>query len=890
MKTIKTSVLLFFLIIGISALSLDTTWTSIYGPLFRHLNSVVVKNFNNICMVGGNKTNDSIQTILTSQNAGQDWDLLTDLISPWLKSVYFTDANNGIAVGEYGKILKTTDGGNSVGSWQTITLTGNASQRHYNSVFFSDNQNGFAVGGNPNNDSIATILKTTNGGDDWQIQKDTLGYWLNSVYFINLDTGFAVGDKGTIYKTTNSGTIWTQISVSGNPGTRDYNSVYFTSSDTGIIVGGNLTNDSIQTILKTTDCGETWNVIRDNIAPCLNSVYFYDGQNGYAVGNSETVLKTTNSGDTWQDVDIPENGQEDDFYSVQFLNSEYGYIVGKWGVIYRYYSGAQGPTVTTTPATEVTQNSAKLNGIVNSNGFLTTIFFEYGTTTDYGTVVDATPSSTTDTNDINAYGLISGLLPDTFYHFCIKATNIMGTSYGNDMMFYTGSPIIIPNFDFEIWDTTLVNLPDFWNISGAKITQYSPACHNNYAVKLQNDSVNPDEPGAILIGYTDAGQSFTGGAPFNARPDTLIGCFNYDILGNDTALIMLFFKKQGTFISNNLFKIFGSSSGNFVDLKFPIQYSSGEIPDSLIIGITCTDYRNHQQLPIGGYLIADYLQFTGTSQNIPNYDFEQWTPTEYFSLTNWDYYHKLFFSNSNITVNDNKSVYRTNDAKSGQYAALIQNHISPSDTMPGWMRSGDQHCFLFKVNNRHTSLTGYYKYYPENNDSLNIMINMYKNSQNIGYGQFQTGALTDIYTPFIIDIDYWNDTIVPDSAEIQIQAYSSNKPKGNSILYIDCLKFDELFDRIKEPYVTDNSSDLDINIYPNPFYEQTTILFSVQEKERVVIRIFDISGNEIAQLTDKQYNAGRHKLIFSSEGLSKGLYICVINTKKSVFYRKLILY
>jgi len=889
MKTlIKTSVLLFFLISGISALSQDSTWTSTYCAHFRDLNSVVVKSFNNICMVGGNKTNDSIQTIITSQDAGQNWDLITDFISPWLKSVYFTDANNGIAVGDYGKILKTTDGGNSVGSWQTITLTGSASQRHFNSVFFVDNLNGFVVGGNPSNDSIATILKTTDGGDNWQIQKDTFGYWLNSVYFINIDTGFAVGDKGTIYKTTNSGTDWAPISVSGNPGTRDYNSVYFTSSGIGFIVGGNLTNDSIQTILKTSDCGDTWNVIRDNIAPCLNSVHFYDELNGYAVGNSETVLKTTNSGDIWQDIDIPENGQEgDDFYSVQFLNPEYGYIVGKWGVIYRYYSGAQGPAVITTSATQVTQNSAKLNGIVNSNGLLTTIFFEYGTTTDYGTEVAAIPSSTTDTNDINAYGLISGLLPDTFYHFCIKAANIMGTSYGNDMMFYTGSPTIIPNFDFEIWDTVSVNLPDFWNITGAKITQYSPACHNNYAVKLQKDSAKWLN-GFILIGYTDNGQSFTGGAPFNARPDTLTGCFNYDIPANDTALILLFFKKQGIFISDNLFKIFGTSSGNFVDLKFPIQYSSGEIPDSLIIGIVCTDYRNYQQLFLGGYLIADYLQFTGTSQNIPNYDFEQWTPTEYFSLTNWDYDNKLFFSN--INVNENKGVYRTSDAKSGQYAVLIKNHISPYDTMPGWMRSGDENCHLFKVNNRHTSLTGYYKYYPENNDSLNIKIIMYKNSQNVGYGQIQTGNATDIYTPFIIDIDYWNDTIIPDSAEIQIQAYSSNKPKGDSILYIDCLNFDGLFDKIERPYVTDNNSDLDINIYPNPFDEQTTISFSVPEKQRIVIRILDISGNEIAQLTDKQYNAGEHKLIFSSTGLAKGLYICVINTEKSVCYRKLILY
>ena len=369
MKTlIKTSVLLFFLISGISALSQDSTWTSTYCAHFRDLNSVVVKSFNNICMVGGNKTNDSIQTIITSQDAGQNWDLITDFISPWLKSVYFTDANNGIAVGDYGKILKTTDGGNSVGSWQTITLTGSASQRHFNSVFFVDNLNGFVVGGNPSNDSIATILKTTDGGDNWQIQKDTFGYWLNSVYFINIDTGFAVGDKGTIYKTTNSGTDWAPISVSGNPGTRDYNSVYFTSSSIGFIVGGNLTNDSIQTILKTTDCGDTWNIIRDNIAPCLNSVHFYDQTNGYAVGNSGTVIKTINGGDDWTNVDIPGNSDTNSFNSVRFLNSDYGYIVGIYGLIYRYY---QNPTVITTP------NSSELDINVYPNPFdyQTTISF-----------------------------------------------------------------------------------------------------------------------------------------------------------------------------------------------------------------------------------------------------------------------------------------------------------------------------------------------------------------------------------------------------------------------------------------------------------------------------------------------------------------------------------
>ncbi len=43
------------------------------------------------------------------------------------------------------------------------------------------------------------------------------------------------------------------------------------------------------------------------------------------------------------------------------------------------------PIVTTNPATLITSSSAKLNGSVNPNGLSTTVFFQYGRTTNYGT-------------------------------------------------------------------------------------------------------------------------------------------------------------------------------------------------------------------------------------------------------------------------------------------------------------------------------------------------------------------------------------------------------------------------------------------------------------------------------------------------------------------------
>jgi len=92
------------------------------------------------------------------------------------------------------------------------------------------------------------------------------------------------------------------------------------------------------------------------------------------------------------------------------------------------------PTVSTLPATSITASSATLNSSVVPNGVTTTIYFQYGPTTSYG--------STTISGNIGTsagdYGtVITGLSANTPYHFRIVAYNSTGTSYGSDLTFTT---------------------------------------------------------------------------------------------------------------------------------------------------------------------------------------------------------------------------------------------------------------------------------------------------------------------------------------------------------------------------------------------------------------------------------------------------------------------
>jgi hypothetical protein len=105
------------------------------------------------------------------------------------------------------------------------------------------------------------------------------------------------------------------------------------------------------------------------------------------------------------------------------------------------------PLATTLAATGIGASFATLNGTVNANGQSTTDWFEIGTGTSYGTIINATPGTVTGNSVTPVTGTVSGLAPNSTYHFRCVAQNIGGTTNGADMVFTTICPIPEPAGD-----------------------------------------------------------------------------------------------------------------------------------------------------------------------------------------------------------------------------------------------------------------------------------------------------------------------------------------------------------------------------------------------------------------------------------------------------------
>lgn len=94
------------------------------------------------------------------------------------------------------------------------------------------------------------------------------------------------------------------------------------------------------------------------------------------------------------------------------------------------------PQAITDPASEVTTAAVNLNGTVYTNGHETNYYFQYGTTTQYG----SSTATETVSSDSAVTAVINELTLNTTYHFRLVATNNEGTSFGSDRTFQTVAP------------------------------------------------------------------------------------------------------------------------------------------------------------------------------------------------------------------------------------------------------------------------------------------------------------------------------------------------------------------------------------------------------------------------------------------------------------------
>jgi len=77
--------------------------------------------------------------------------------------------------------------------------------------------------------------------------------------------------------------------------------------------------------------------------------------------------------------------------------------------------------------------------------------------------------------------------------------------------------------------------------------------------------------------------------------------------------------------------------------------------------------------------------------------------------------------------------------------------------------------------------------------------------------------------------------------------------------------------------------------FPNPFNPSTTISYSIKEEGLVMLKVYDVLGNEVAELLNEQKEAGYYELEFDASNLPSGIYIYRMGAGKFTAVNKMIL-
>lgn len=224
--------------------------------------------------------------------------------------------------------------------------------------FCNDDLNGWAVG------HYGTIVHSTNGGKTWEYQQSGLTTDLFSVWAKTPETAWAVGNQGVVIHTVDGGKSWKKVQVGKN---YLFNDICFLSATEGWLVG------EFSSILHTTDGGTTWQRVYGGEPPpldfskvdkntrvdadfgieeevyTLNSIYFSDLQHGWSVGEMGLIVATTDGGRTWVKQT---SGTEHSLTDVEFFDTSLGLAVGLDGIILKTLDGGatwtqEKPTVIT---------------------------------------------------------------------------------------------------------------------------------------------------------------------------------------------------------------------------------------------------------------------------------------------------------------------------------------------------------------------------------------------------------------------------------------------------------------------------------------------------------------------------------------------------------------
>jgi len=339
----KIVILFLFLFVSHTA---NSQWVPLQNRTNYELSKVLFTGPTNGYLIGHN-ANLNRYVLYRTVNSAQSFDSTVFGVNDVLLNMFFLNPSTGWLCGSFrigdlqvGKVWRSTNAGLN---WSSITFTDTGT---VNSVYFIDANVGYLIGNRFPSGSVS--YKSFNGGMSWNAVT-TIPPEITTardVYFLNQNTGWILGTKNaaesrypSILKTINGGLNWTNSDISGYIHTF-LSYIKFFDANTGFAGGSRDTTqlgiNPLPRMFKSTNGGASW-VYQDlpytqspNIH-FINGMYFNDANTGYAVGDRGSIAYTSNGGTNWS-YQTSNAGLNINLEGISF-NSGIGWVCGSAGTI-----------------------------------------------------------------------------------------------------------------------------------------------------------------------------------------------------------------------------------------------------------------------------------------------------------------------------------------------------------------------------------------------------------------------------------------------------------------------------------------------------------------------------------------------------------------------------
>ena len=270
-----------------------------------------------------------------------------------------------------------------------------------------------------------------------------------------------------------------------------------------------------------------------------------------------------------------------------------------------------------------------------------------------------------------------------------------------------------------------------------------------------------------------------------------------------------------------------------------------------------------------------------TNAQIPNSGFESWTTVgSYENPNGWI---NCNGNGDGIPVTQSSDHYPANV---GTSSVRMENYATGATGCSTYgfantaLELGDNGP-SFPITGHPTNFCGYYKFLPQNNDTMTIACGLYLNGAMVAYAYLTTTNTVSNWTSFTIPFSSYTTA---DSATIGLGAFYSLGTttiiQGNSVLFVDNLSFDNLITSVS----VQTSENKAFSLYPNPASDIVTLNIENTNNSDLTMNIYNLMGalvkSEKLKQNQQQINVG---------DLGNGIYMVEIKSKGWTEKQKLVI-